>query len=360
MQPPSSRPTVDGSVTSTLTGRAGPSTTRCGRSRSRADRASSSRRGRRDQRSVLGSGRHHRLRARAVRSDAWRPPAGSPWTSPSSSRVRSRTDTRSFFPAAGPFCSPPSPARAWTTRPSRPSRSPAASARCWCAGAASRATRPPGTWSTPSARRCARPPSTPSVSSSAASRFPCRRTWRGRTVGGAHYAVSASGALAYVKGGGMPPTTSWCGWTGRAARSPSALRRDPTSTRVCRRTGRGSLSPCATRSRTSGSGISSARPRPGSPSRRATTAARCGAATGGPSSTPRRLPSGGWEVVARNADGSGDPVRISEQQAFLAPQAVTADGAGLLALRAPAHRRPAVRRRAARHRGESGAGGAAR
>ena len=56
---------------------------------------------------VFGHGR-----SAAARS---RPPAGSPMTSPSSSRARSRTDTPSFFPAAGPFCSPLSPARARTT-----------------------------------------------------------------------------------------------------------------------------------------------------------------------------------------------------------------------------------------------------
>jgi Tol biopolymer transport system component len=45
-----------------------------------------------------------------------------------------------------------------------------------------------------------------------------------------------------------------------------------------------------------------------------------------------QLASGGWEVIARNADGSGDPVRVSERQASVLPAAVTADGGGLLAL----------------------------
>jgi Tol biopolymer transport system component len=42
---------------------------------------------------------------------------------------------------------------------------------------------------------------------------------------------------------------------------------------------------------------------------------------------------GTWEVNARSADGSGDPQTISEQQKLLQPQAVTADGARLLAIR---------------------------
>jgi serine/threonine-protein kinase len=45
------------------------------------------------------------------------------------------------------------------------------------------------------------------------------------------------------------------------------------------------------------------------------------------------LPSGDWAIVARNADGSGDPFTVIEEPRFILPSAITADGKGLLATR---------------------------
>ncbi len=149
-------------------------------------------------------------------------------------------------------------------------------------------------------------------------------------VGGAHYAVSASGALAYVKGGGVGDNLLV--WVDREGRE-EPLGAPP------RPYGSPRLSPDGTRialavrdegiwiwdlERETSTRLTVSQGQAGAPvwSRDGRTIFHYSA-----------LPSGGWEVVARSADGSGDPVRISEQQAFLAPTTVTADGAGLLALR---------------------------
>ncbi len=151
-------------------------------------------------------------------------------------------------------------------------------------------------------------------------------------VGGANYAVSPSGALACVKGGGLGDNVLV--WVDRAGREEPIgapprpyvwPRLSPDGTRIA----------LDVRDEKQDVWIWDLE-------RDASTRLTV---SPGPDSFPvwsldgrtifysSGLPSGGWEVVGRSADGSGDPVRLYEQPAYVAPTTVTADGAGLLALR---------------------------
>jgi serine/threonine-protein kinase len=176
---------------------------------------------------------------------------------------------------------------------------------------------------------------------------PVQENVRRGQVGAAQYAVSASGALVYIRSVSSENVLMWVDRDGRE--EPISA---PPRAYVCPR-----LSPDGTRIAAATLGSEDPRSQLAADERdlwiwdlgRETEArlTNSPAAEGSPvwSADGRRIfhssaLTTGWEVVVRDADGSGDPVRIFQSSVFLAPQALTADSGGLLAVRGTDSRPP--------------------